>query len=297
MRHIHAQIGSTQTYKSHTTYFVDLPTKVVRKLSELIEVLNTKISQNLHCFEFRGLLDNQGNVYPLGNDIKVLSTVFELICRPIVVTAVKSLGYEVVEPTVQNQYPDFSLVRGVVKEDPFPDGVEIALVEQSTDIPKIAIDLKTTYRRDNDKFSFTLGSYTSFIRAGNERKNIVFPFNEYVEHLIIGFIYSRRLSQSIQKDSKLVYTSHEYEQVLSPISNIDFFVQKKWRIAGERAGSGNTANIGSISGTLRDFKQGNGPFQSEEEFLTYWRGYERSASARANSYSTLAEFRKFRNND
>ena len=49
-------------------------------------------------------------------------------------------------------------------------------------------------------------------------------------------------------------------------------MQEKWRIAGDKAGSGNTTNIGSISGMLADFQQGNGVFQSESEFLAYWRG-------------------------
>jgi hypothetical protein len=60
---------------------------------------------------------------------------------------VNSLGYEVVEPTVQNHYPDFTFHRGLDKGG------------------KIAIDVKTTYRiHDDDKFSYTLGGYTSFIR-------------------------------------------------------------------------------------------------------------------------------------
>ncbi len=51
-------------------------------------------------------------------------------------------------------------------------------------------------------------------------------------------------------------------------------MQEKWRIAGDRAGSGNTANIGSIGGTIVDFSAGNGIFDSEAEFLEYWRGYK-----------------------
>ncbi len=50
-------------------------------------------------------------------------------------------------------------------------------------------------------------------------------------------------------------------------------MQEKWRIAGDKAGSGNTANIGSINGTIEDFIEGKGAFASEEEFLQYWRGY------------------------
>lgn len=87
---------------------------MAQKQSKLVYILNHQIAQNLDNFKFSGILDKQGNVYPLGTDTKVLSTIFELVCRPIVVAAAKQLGYEVVDPTVQNQYPDFSLVRSVL---------------------------------------------------------------------------------------------------------------------------------------------------------------------------------------
>lgn len=39
------------------------------------------------------------------------------------------------------------------------------------------------------------GSYTSFIRPGNEKKNIVFLFNEYATHLVVGFVYNRAVEK------------------------------------------------------------------------------------------------------
>jgi len=68
-------------------------------------------------------------------------------------------------------------------------------------------------------------------------------------------------------------------------------MQEKWRIAGDRAGSGNTANVGSIYGTIKDFSAGNGVFASEAEFLEYWRGYRRTNRERQASYSNIDEFR------
>ena len=68
-------------------------------------------------------------------------------------------------------------------------------------------------------------------------------------------------------------------------------MQEKWRIAGDKAGSGNTANIGSINWTIEDFIEGKGAFASEEEFLQYWRGYRRTGAERNKAYSNLAEFR------
>lgn len=68
-------------------------------------------------------------------------------------------------------------------------------------------------------------------------------------------------------------------------------MQEKWRIAGDKAGSSNTANIGSITGTIDDFIDGNGVFTSEDEFLAYWRGYKRTAEERSSSYANIGEFR------
>jgi len=68
-------------------------------------------------------------------------------------------------------------------------------------------------------------------------------------------------------------------------------MQEKWRIAGDKAGSGNTANIGSIGGAIADFEEGKGVFRSESEFLEYWRGYGRDAATRSMAYSNISEFR------
>lgn len=118
-------------------------------------------------YEICEIVDRARSVYPLDSDTKVLSTVFELITRPAIYAAAQILGYKIIEPTVQNHYPDFTLLH------------------HCGDNKKIAIDVKTTYRRKGkNTFSYTLGGYTSFIRIGNEQKNIVFPFNEYARHLV-----------------------------------------------------------------------------------------------------------------
>jgi hypothetical protein len=52
----------------------------------------------------------------------------------------------VIEPTVQNHYPDFTYHKRAFDLD-----------------AKIAIDVKTTYRmNDDDRFNYTLGGYTNW---------------------------------------------------------------------------------------------------------------------------------------
>ncbi len=84
------------------------------------------------------------------------------------------------------------------------------------------------------------------------------------------------------------------DEIPLPFEDVSWFVARKWKIAGDSAGSGNTANIGSISGDLDDFRNELGPFQSKEEFLEYWRNYERTAYERGGKYKNLTEFRRWR---
>lgn len=238
------------------------------------ETLLEELDKLADSYEVCGIVDQAGSVYPLGADTKVLSTIFELVSRPAVYATAERLGFKCVEPTVQNHYPDFTFHKGLGA-----DG-------------KIAIDVKTTYRRNNDdKFGYTLGGYTSFIRPGNEKKNIVFPFPQYSEHWVIGFVYNRIAEKKAQAEHR--YSVDQLTDIPLPFGNVEVFVQEKWRISSDRAGSGNTTNIGSIHASIEDFREGNGPFESEDEFLEYWRNYGRTAAERTD-FSNIGEFRSFK---
>lgn len=237
-------------------------------------ILDEEMAKLSDSYRVCGIIDKTGCVYPLGADTKVLSTIFELVSRPAVYNTAKRLGMEVVEPNVQNHYPDFTFVHPGKKGG------------------KIAIDVKTTYRtKSSDSFSYTLGGYTSFIRPGNHTKNIVFPFTDYSEHWVIGFVYNRIGTKKAQATHS--YRADQLDEIALPFDKVETFVQEKWRIASGSAGSGNTTNIGSISGVLSDFEAGNGPFESEEEFLEYWCSYGRTKADRGD-FSTVEGFRKFK---
>ena len=219
-----------------------------------------------------GVVDRRARVYPLGSDTKVISTLFEIVVRQAVAAYANSTGMKLIEPTKQNHYPDFTLSSG---ED---------------DRAKIALDVKTTYRReDQNRFSYTLGSYTSYIRPETEGKNILFPYSHYGQHWIIGFVYKR--SEGKRDTSGGIYSFETLRQIPIPFDDVEVFMQEKWRIAGDKAGSGNTANIGSINGTIEEFINGMGVFVSESEFLEYWRGYKRTSRERQAAYSNIHQFR------
>lgn len=223
-------------------------------------------------YDVRGIITADKKIYSLGTDSKVLSTVFELLVRPIIYQVAQQNRMVVREAKAQNYYPDFTLMESVA------------------DDKKIAVDVKTTYRsRERTNVNFTLGGYTSFIR--NETKNIEFPYSQYAEEWVIGFIYTR---PPFGDDPNHIYDLERLDEIPLPFEDVSYFVARKWKIAGDSAGSGNTANIGSISGDLDDFRSEAGPFQSKEEFLEYWQNYERTASEREGKYRNLAEFRIWR---
>lgn len=218
-------------------------------------------------FMVRGMLSQDDKVFPLGTDTKVLSTVFELYARPLIQDIADSFGLRV-EEAKQTIYPDFTLLTNPSSRD------------------KIAIDVKTTYRRP--QIIFTLGSYTSFLR--NNTKNILYPYNHYAEHWILGFVYTREDATNTD-----YYPLSERGSLSAPYSHVEWFAQEKYKIAGEQPGSGNTTNIGSIRTTnIEDFRQGRGPFAAlgEETFRDYWRNFGKTAATR--QYSDIRGYQRWK---
>jgi len=217
-------------------------------------------------FLAKGVLDNRNNVWSLGTDTKVISTIFELFARPLVHEIAAKYGYTVQESSSQTIYPDFTLMKTKSAKD------------------KIAIDVKTTYRRSGPAgIGFTLGSYTSFLR--NNTKNIEFTYDEYVEHWVLGFVYTRNATAFEVRPLK------EQAKINLPYTNVEWFAQEKYRIAGESPGSGNTTNIASIrSNSIAEFVSGNGPFapHGEAVFKEYWANYGKVKDSR--EFRNVEEF-------
>ena len=194
-----------------------------------------------------------GLAYPLDTDTKVLAAAFERAVRPAVAALAAALGATVVVPAAQNHYPDFTLA--------FPDGTAIA------------VDVKSTFRRwraDRTwRASFTLGSYTSYLRRPT--KNIVLPYDRYHRHIVLACLYDRA-------DTAVgaPVPAEQAHTLASPVRDVACFAADRHTLASDRPGSGNTANIGSIeAATIAGFLAG-GPFAAaggEALFHRYWANY------------------------
>ncbi len=161
------------------------------------------LAENEISYDSKGIVTANKKIYPLSTDTKVLSAIFEMIIRPTIYDIASNNDLEVREARAQNYYPDFTLMR------------------DESDLNKIAIDIKTTYQKSKDgKVKFTLGSYTSFIREENETKNIEFPYSEYSEDWIVGFIYKRRTAEEAPAH---IYDIDEIDQIPTPFMDVSVF--------------------------------------------------------------------------
>jgi hypothetical protein len=200
----------------------------------------------------KGFIDVYRNIYTISVDTKVVSKIIELMLFPVISRFATEHGYKLVLSEYQNHYPDISLI--------------------APDETKIALDLKSTYRRSAETVSgFTLGAFTGYFRRRRSTKNITFPYEQYAKHLILGVIYSRS-DEPI--DERRVHTLDELQDIVSVVKDFTFLLHEKWQIASDRPGSGNTKNIGSIK-NIRALVEGIGPFAPyrEKVFDDYWMNY------------------------
>ena len=229
----------------------------------------------------RGFIDIFKNIYTISSDTKIVSKILELHLFPHFLTFAERIGYDIELATCQNWYPDLTFVS---KKNPHI---------------KFAVDLKTTYRDEEyPSFcnGFTLGSHGEYFVERTSTKNIQHPYDEYSGHFCLGIIYSRSV---LDKNEELhVYSIDEIETIPAVIKDFLFFAEEKWKIASDKGGSGNTANIGSIQ-KIDDILSGNGVFAKagEELFDDYWANFgkmEVLVNGKRKKLSSFDEYLKYR---
>lgn len=227
----------------------------------------------------KGFIDVAKNIYTISVDTKVVSKIIELMMFPVLQEFAKENGLEMQFCTEQNHYPDVTFI--------------------TKSRQKIALDLKSTYRKNKDTVSgYTLGAFTGYFRFRDSKKNITFPYNEYSKHYILGVIYTQ--CEDLIDENK-IYKLDDLEEILSVVKDFDFIVQEKYKIAKDRPGSGNTKNIGSCT-KISELKAGAGPFSKfgVKIFDDYWMNYMTAEMARSAKlikppYVNIKEYLKYRN--
>ncbi len=218
--------------------------KFEKQLKDFVIELQEYISTKDGHWTIKGFVDVFKNVFTISSDTKIVSKILEIHFFPMILEFAKKYGYKVVLAEHQNYYPDISFIC------------------ENDDRIKFAVDFKTTYRNPIKPFlcnGFTLGSHGKYFQDRTSTKNIQFPYGDYSGHYCLGIIYNRVNGTSI--DETKTYKIDELQSITSVIRNFEFFVAEKWRIASDKSGSGNTANIGSIN-NIRDNINGQGMFSN-----------------------------------
>jgi hypothetical protein len=247
-------------------------------VAELAEHVSTKDKQ----WTVKGFIDVFKNIYTISADTKIVSKILEIHLFPKILELAQKNKFKLVLTDHQNYYADISFVS-----------------ETDPDL-KFAVDLKTTYRlEDKPEFcnGFTLGSHGEYFINRQSRKNIQFPYAEYTGHFCLGAIYSRAVGDKLEEAR--VRQIGELRSIVSVVRNFQFFVSEKWEIASDRSGSGNTANIGSIT-RIQDILDGNGMFKKlgERWFDEYWINYGKITLPETGKKITkLADYLAYRGQD
>jgi hypothetical protein len=229
----------------------------------------------------KGFIDINRNVYSISSDTKITSKILEIHIFPMLLKFAADHGFNLILAEHQNHYPDMSFV------------------SSSDPSIKFAVDLKTTYRKPDKPYlckGFTLGSHGEYFRNRTSTKNIRFPYAEYDGHFCLGVIYDRAHAATID-ETKMVAVD-EISGLASVMSNMQFFVAEKWRLASDRRGSGNTANIGSIE-LIEDVITGRGMFSNlgEDWFDEFWINYGVLKTVGGQTITKLADFVQFKSGD
>lgn len=127
-----------------------------------------------------------------------------------------------------------------------------------------------------------------------------FPYNSYQGHFCLGIIYERIDSSTI--DETKSYKVDDLHSIASVVKSFQFFVAEKWKIASDKGGSGNTANIGSIT-NIKDIIEGKGMFSKlgETWFDDYWMNYgkitQTDENGKTKKITSLKDFVHYRGED
>jgi hypothetical protein len=245
----------------------------------LEKLLNSKNKEWI----IKGLISDENKIYSLNSDTKIISKLLEIQIFPNLLVFANKYDFQIVLAEHQNFYPD------------------ISFVYKKNNKIKYALDIKTTYRKNEKACNgFTLGSHGKYFIERDSKKNIQFPYSEYQAHYCLGIIYDRAILKA--EDQNQIYSIKEISKIKSVIKNFSIFCCEKWKLASDKGGSGNTANIGSIN-NIENIINEKGMFHllGIDWFDQYWMNYNKEIYDKKSKSNVkikdLLTFVKIKNGD
>ena len=148
-----------------------------KSLDGFVDELQKYVSTETGEWTIKGFIDVYKNIYTISSDTKIVSKILEIHIFPEILRFAENSGYKIILAEHQNWYPDLTFV---CKEN---------------DSIKFALDLKTTFRRNDKSAGFTLGSHGAYFKERHKDKNIqclsLFEgtkFQSYVQNVTRGSI-------------------------------------------------------------------------------------------------------------
>jgi len=135
-----------------------------KELDRFADKLEKYVSTDNGDWAVKGFIDVYKNIYTISSDTKIVSKILEIHIFPQILQFADSIGYKIILAEKQNWYPD------------------LTFVHKENEEVKFALDIKTTFRRNDKTAGFTLGSHGGYFKERNKDKNIQFPYNQYIGH-------------------------------------------------------------------------------------------------------------------
>jgi hypothetical protein len=252
--------------------------KFLRNLQIHAATFGKAVATNEGEWIIKGFIDVYRRIYTISVDTKIVSKVLELLLFPMFAEFAKKHGLKLELCPQQNFYPDLTFIH-----------------EGSG--RKFAVDIKSTYRVSATEVNgMTLGAFTGYFRNRESFKNTKYPYGQYSGHYVLGVIYSKCDEVA---DERKQFTLADLGSIQSVIKEFQFFAQPKYRLASSRPGSGNTKNIGSVTG-VKELVEGAGSFAGlgEQVYDDYWMFYLTRDMAEAlrvkRPYTNLREYIEYK---
>jgi hypothetical protein len=285
--------------------------KFIPELTEALTIPNSK------DWTVKGFIDYHKNIYSISTDTKVVSKIIELMLFPKFLEFAQRNSLKLELAPYQNYYPDITFIDSYGKK--YAVDLKSTYRATSTKVNGMTLGAFTGYFRNRSSFKNTLYPYGEYEKhyvfgiiysrtdisnieeylsslnismEASLKKLFIDYINEntdekwanILEKIDLNDIHRTKVNSFLINETNL-YTLDNFREIQSVVKDFDFFLQEKWKIAIDRAGSGNTKNIGSQT-EIEKLKLGNGFFKErfgesgEKVFDNYWMNYETKDMAR-----------------
>ncbi len=287
----------------------------------------------------KGFIDLYKNIYAISDNAELISKIIELMILPIIMQFAKDNEYEILLGPHPTYYPDITAIDKESKEsialtlkstcrisDRKVNGMSLGTYTGYFRSRASTKNIQFPYSRYSHHFVlgivYTKTGYYNATRSLEEegitltelaRKALSQYISRPTENSF--YILSKALRLTKDHDTRIrslidaclidelrIYTLDQLHHILSVVRDINFFIQEKWKIAGDRPAHTNPLHIGSAT-SIKELMTGTAIFtkyrDGESIFNDYWTYYLATSMARAVElekppYTNISEYFRYK---